>query len=48
MTLREDAEDEARGGACDACSAIGCCDEDICEGFQDEVKSILKEWEKEK
>lgn len=44
MTLKEDAEQEVRGGACDACSAVGCVDEDTCDGFQEEVKSTLQKW----
>ena len=44
MILRDDAEQEARDGICDACDAPGCNNEDICDGFKDEVAAILKEW----
>ena len=45
--IKEDAEQLARECYCDGCGAIGCCDEDICDGFKEEVKSIIQEWEKE-
>ncbi len=50
MTLREDAEQVAREGFCGDCKGFGCeqgGDEDICDGFKEEVDSILREWEAE-
>ena len=45
--IKEDVKQEVRDGLCGACSAIGCCDEDICDGFQEEVRNTLKEWKEE-
>ena len=44
MTLKDDAEQEARQGFCGGCSAIGCNNEDICDGFKEEIDSIVNEW----
>ncbi len=44
MTLKTDAEQEVREGFCSGCSAIGCNNEDICDGFKKEADSIINEW----
>jgi len=51
MTLREDAKQMAREGFCADCKGFSCelnGDEDICDGFKEEVDSILREWKAEK
>lgn len=48
--MLEDAITIAREGYCADCKGFGCeesGDEDICDGFQEEVQSILAEWNAE-
>lgn len=44
MTMQEEAEQIVEEGYCDGCSAIGCVDRSICDGFKAEVNRILNEW----